>query len=99
MREPVARLPWGLVLTLLLLALLVTAVFRAAPGAETAAPWRVVGAAVALASGAFLVLRRLQGYFWGLLAALAVSLHPLNWDRAPPLELALRSQAAALIVL
>jgi hypothetical protein len=98
MREPVARLPWGLVLTLLLLALLVTAVFRAAPGAETPAPWGVVGAAVALASGAFLVLRRLQGYFWGLLAGLAVSLHPLNWDWAPPLERALGSQGATLLV-
>jgi hypothetical protein len=101
MAEPAARrLPWGLLLTLGLLALLVVLVYRAAPGADRPAPWRVVLAAAAVAAGAFLVLRRLQNYFWGMVAALTLALHPLHWAWSSPFdELAVRAEALELIVL
>jgi hypothetical protein len=101
MGEPAARrLPWGLVITVALLALLVLAVYRAGPGPADAAPWRVVISAGLLAAGAFLVVRRLQNYFWGVVAALVLALHPLHWDWSGPFVLlALSAEAMEVLVL
>jgi hypothetical protein len=100
MGEPAGRrLPWGLLLTGALLALLLVLVYRIAPGQERPAPWPVVFSAGAAAAGAFLFMRRLQGYFWGLAAALTLGLHPLRWEWSASFELAARSQAMELIVL
>jgi hypothetical protein len=100
MGEPAARrLPWGLVITVGLLALVVVPLYRVAPGPAGSTPWGVVVSAAALAAGAFLVMRRLQNYFWGVAAALVLALHPLHWDWSPQFELALRAEAMELVVL
>jgi hypothetical protein len=100
MGEPTARrLPWGLLLTLGLLGLLVALVARAAPGQERPAPWPVALAQAGVAAGAFLVLRRLQNYFWGLVAALILAWHPLHWQLSDSLGAAVRAEALELIVL
>src|SRR5262249_7173545 len=99
MGEPAARrLPWGLVITVALLALLVLGVYRAAPGSAEAAPWRVVISVGLLAAGAFPVGRRLQNYFWGVVAALVLALHPLHWGSGL-FVLALSAEAMELVVL
>jgi hypothetical protein len=93
MAEPAARrLPWGLLLTLGLLVLLVALVYHTAP-------WRVVLSTSAMAAATFFILRRLQNYFWGVLAALTLALHPLHWEWSAPSELAIRAEALELIVL
>ncbi|HYT89770.1 MAG TPA: hypothetical protein VEL76_13765 [Gemmataceae bacterium] len=93
MAEPAARrMPWGLVLTIVLLSLLLGMVFRAAP-------WRVVLATVGMAVGTFLALRRLQNYLWGVVGALVLALHPLNWEWSAPFEQSMRAEALELIVL
>lgn len=92
MDEPRARrVPWGQLVALALLALLVAVVFRAEPG-------RVAIAAAAGAGAAFVAMRRVQGYFWGLVAALLLALHPLHseWQRLGP---ALWAEAMELVVL
>jgi hypothetical protein len=92
MDKPMARrVPWGQLVTLALLALLVAAVFRAEPG-------RVAVAAAATTGAAFVAMRRVQGYFWGLAAALLLVLHPLHaeWQR---LGSALWAEAMELVVL
>jgi hypothetical protein len=100
MAEPAARrLPWGLLLTIGLLALLVTLLYRAAPGQDQPAPWRVVLSTAAVAVGTFLVVRRLQNYFWGVLAALTLAFHPLHWEWPTSSELAVRAEALELIIL
>jgi hypothetical protein len=100
MGEPAARRkPWGLVLTVALLALLLVLILRAAPGLDRPAPWGVVLSAGATAAGAFLLLRRLQSYFWGMAGALALALHPLRWDWFVPFEQALRAEGMELVVL
>jgi hypothetical protein len=86
------RLPWGLVLAGGLLALLVTMTFRDTPA-------RVALTVFALALGAFLVLWRLQGWLWGLGAALLLLLHPLTAEWPPPFEQALRGEALELLTL
>jgi hypothetical protein len=86
------RLPWGLLLTTGLLALLVALVYHAAP-------WRVVLATAAVAAATFLILRRLQNYFWGVLAALTLAFHPLHWEWPTSSELAVRAEALELLVL
>jgi hypothetical protein len=100
MAKPAARrLPWGSLLTIGLLVLLVALVYRAALGLDRPAPWRVVLSTAAVAVGTFLVLRRLQNYFWGVLVGLTLAFHPLHWEWSAPSELAVCAEALELIVL
>lgn len=94
MDEPgVRRLPWGQLVTLAALGLLAAAVFREAPA-------RVALTAAAMAGAAFVAMRAVQNYLWGVVAALLLVLHPLHrqWS-PPPFELALRAEAMELVVL
>lgn len=100
MAEPAARrLPWGLLLTVGLLGLFVALLARAAPGQDRPLPWPAALALAGVAVGAFLVMRRLQNYFWGMVTALALALHPLHGQGSAPFELAVRAEALELIVL
>lgn len=88
------RLPWGLLLTLGAITLLLLTILR--PGSEStaAAAWRV-----SWALAAFFVLRWQQGYVWGLLAALLPPLHPLYVQWTTQLPQAVRAEALALLML
>ncbi len=88
------RLPWGLLLTLGLLTLLLLTLPPLRPPTAAVAPWHVL-----LALAAFLVLRWQQGYLWGVLAALLLPLHPLYPQWTKELPQALRAEALELTVL
>jgi hypothetical protein len=78
MGEPVPRprLPWGLLLTLALLAVVVALVYRTEPAVT-------VAAAVGTAAAVFLAMRWWQNYLWGVASALLVTLNPFyqEWAR------------------
>src|SRR5690349_13832602 len=86
------RLPWGLLLTLGVLALVLLTALR--PPTAAAAPWHVL-----LAVAAFFTLRWQQGYLWGVLAALLLPLHPLYPQWTTALPQALRAEALELTTL
>jgi hypothetical protein len=100
MTEPEPRrFPWGLVLTTILLAGIALASMRVLPGPRQSASTDVLLAGVACVVAVFLTMRLLQNYFWGVVAALVVAVHPLDepWTLSAPL--AMRGAAAELVTL
>jgi hypothetical protein len=72
------RLPWGLLLTSVLLAgaAVLTVTLRLEAPSSAASGWTVTVVVGVVA--AFLAMGWLQSYFWGVVAALLVLVHPLN---------------------
>jgi hypothetical protein len=101
MTEPQTRwrMPWGPVLTLALLAGGVTVRELSALPAEDGSRWNVVASAVLIVMSTFLVMNWLQNYFWGVVTALAMWLHPVYWHWAEPFGPALWANALELLLL
>jgi hypothetical protein len=93
------RLPWGVLLTAAALAGGLLVALRAWPGDATPVPWPSVLALAVAAVAAFLVLRGLQSYLWGVVAGLLLSFHPVLWDGLLSHQEALRAEALELAVL
>ena len=70
---PRRRLPWGVLVTCVVLALGVLLVYRG----QQRAPWSGVAFGALAAVSAFLVGRWLAGSLWGVVMALTLVLHPL----------------------
>jgi hypothetical protein len=100
MTEPATpwRFPWGLFLTIALLAGVVTVTFAVVPE-RRAAPTEAILAAAVSAVAVFVTMRRLQNYFWGVVAALGLVMHPLYWQGEPQWPRALRAEAVELVIL
>jgi hypothetical protein len=90
------RLPWGSVLTIAALAGIVVAVYRSTSTGASAMPWSLTWAAVAIGSAVFLAMRWWQNYAWGIVAGLAVPLHPLYVENARTFP---RTLVAAMLLL
>jgi hypothetical protein len=93
------RFPWGLVLTLAGLVLLVTSVYQGISGADFLPSNRAVLAVVLMASFGFLVGRQVLGYLWGLVLGVALAFHPVIWESAHGPALAVLGEALTLAVL
>src|SRR5947207_561936 len=74
---PRARVPWGTLLGLAVLAAVHVPLLRGLLDLLPAAPWPEVGVTVTAAFAAFLVMRWQQNFLWGLAAGLLLPLHPL----------------------
>jgi hypothetical protein len=90
--------PWGSALTAVMLGGVVVLAWHARAESGTPVPWPAILAAVVTGFAAFLVLRWLQNYLWGVVAGLLVPLHPLYLDRAGDLA-ALLTVTLQLVVL
>jgi hypothetical protein len=95
------RLPWGSVLTSVVLAGIVVAFYR---GKSTEAtdghlPWTAIWAAAGIGCAVFLVMRWWQNYAWGIIAGLAVPLHPLYMENARSFPRGLVAEMLLLCVL
>jgi hypothetical protein len=99
MSEPAMRwrIPWGLVLTLALLAAGVGGAIRWLR--PEPAPWDVIGSAVLTVGAAFLAIRWLQNYFWGVVTAALLVVHPQFWKWAEPYQLGMRGEALEMVTL
>jgi hypothetical protein len=80
-------MPWGVVLTLALLAGAAAISLRFVPSGVKPAPWEVVGSAALTVAASFLVMRSLQSWLWGVLTAVLLVFLPLHrqwfdWDPA-----------------
>jgi hypothetical protein len=93
------EMPWGLVVTLALLAGAVAFWMRWLQPTPEAAPWEVVGLAALTTLAAFLAMRWLQNYFWGVVTAVLLMLHPLHGQRTEPYRAAFQVEALELVVL
>jgi hypothetical protein len=99
--EPAVRFqfPWGTVLTLAALGAVLVSVARAAGTPGQAVSWESAGALAAAGGAAFLVLRWLQNYVWGVVAGLALPFHPLFQSLVGRSDAGLIPEALLLIVL
>jgi hypothetical protein len=93
------RLPWGPLLTVAGLALIVFVLYRGRPGMWSPAPWPVLAAVALAVAMTFLVLRRLVSPTWGVVGGLLLAAHPYSWRWVPPYDQALWAQALELSVL
>jgi hypothetical protein len=73
-------IPWGSLLTIAALSGLLVALLRLGPVVSPAIDGLGVGIACAMAAAGFLVGRWLLNYFWGLVLALGLALHPVFLD-------------------
>jgi hypothetical protein len=96
---PQRRLPWGTIFTLVLLACTLAAVLRLAPDLVLPAPWPAVAGACLAAAAAFLIGRWLLNYFWGVVLAMLLTLHPLFHQEARGYARPVAAEALALTVL
>jgi hypothetical protein len=92
-------LPWGTVIAMGALALVLVGVYRGPAGPASPAAWAPTWAAVAAGLAAFLVLRWLQNFLWGLVAGLLVPLHPLFRHAVQAADPGVTAEALALLVL
>jgi hypothetical protein len=100
MTEPEPRrFPWGLVLTTLLLAGIALASMKVLPGPRRSASIDVLLTGVAFVVAVFLTMRWLQNYFWGMVAALLLVVHPFDEPGTLSLSHAMRGEAAELLTL
>src|SRR5947209_11642849 len=90
------RLPWGPLLTVAGLALVVFVLFRGRPGMWSPAPWPVLAAVTLAVAMSFLVLRRLVSPTWGVVGGLLLAAHRYSWNWVPPFDQTLWAQALEL---
>src|SRR5262249_43893155 len=79
--------------TLAALAGIVTLLMRLPLVMPAPAPWEVIGSALLIVLSAYVLMRWLQGYFWGLVAAAVLVAHPQFWNWAEPAHRAWRGAA------
>lgn len=93
--SPIRRLPWGVLLTAVLLAVIGVLVHQPRIAAQR---WLVVSAGTVAGVGLFAATRRLVGGLWGLILALTLVLHPLYTRHDVPVH-ALTAEALKLTTL
>jgi hypothetical protein len=91
------RLPWGVVLTTVLLVVVVLVTYKR-DLQNPAADWLVLASATLAGVAAFVIGRRLLGSLWGLVLALTLVLHPLYTRPGLPVP-ALGAEALKLMTL